>query len=112
MQSQRLVIREGERTFLQRVDGIDWVEADAKNARIHTGERTYTRRETMQSLESRLDPAKFLRVSRSAIVNLDRVEEIQPWFNGEYVLLLQSGAKVTTTRSYRGALVELLERPK
>ncbi len=112
VQSQRLVIREGERTYFQRVDGIDWVEADAKFARIHAGERTYTMRETMQSLESRLDPARFLRVSRSAIVNLDRVKEIQPWFNGEYVLLMHSGAKITTTRSYRGALAEILERPK
>jgi len=112
VQAQRLVIREGERTILQRVDGIDWVEADAKYARVHTTERTYTVRETMRNIESRLDPAKFLRVSRSAIVNLDRVKEIQPWFNGEYVLIMQNGAKITTTRSYRGALVDIMEGRK
>ena len=111
-QAQRLVIKEGERTILQRVDGIDWVEADAKYARVHTTERTYTVRETMRNIESRLDPTRFMRVSRSAIVNLDRVKEIQPWFNGEYVLIMQNGAKITTTRSYRGGLVELIEGRK
>ena len=112
VQSQRLVIREGERTILQRVDGIDWIEADAKYARVHTTDRTYTVRDTMRNIESRLDPAKFLRVSRSAIVNLDRVKEIQPWFNGEYVLIMNNGAKITTTRSYRGPLADLIEGRK
>ncbi len=112
VQSQRLVIREGERTILQRVDGIDWIEADAKYARVHTTDRTYTVRETMRNIEARLDPARFLRVSRSAIVNLDRVKEIQPWFNGEYVLIMHNGAKITTTRSFRGALVEIMEGNK
>jgi two-component system LytT family response regulator len=110
--AQRLAIKVGERTILQRVDNIDWVEADAKYARIHAGDKTYTIRETMRNIESRLDVSKFMRVSRSAIVNLDRVKEIQPWFKGEYVLLMQSGAKVTTTRSYRAPLVELLEGRK
>ena len=111
-QAQRLVIREGERTILQRVDGIDWIEADAKYARVHTTDRTYTVRETMRNIETRLDPTRFMRVSRSAIVNLDRVKEIQPWFNGEYVLIMQNGAKITTTRSFRGGLVELIEGRK
>ena len=107
---ERLAVRVGERTVLQRVDAIDRIEADAKFARIHVGEKVYTMRETMRNLERRLDPARFLRVSRSAIVNVDRVREIQPWFNGDYVLVMQDGSNVTTTRGYRDAVTRLLGR--
>jgi two-component system LytT family response regulator len=106
---RRLAIRVGERTYLRRVDEVDWVEADAKFVRIHLGGTAYTMRETMKSMEERLDPTRFVRVSRSAIVNLDRVVEIQPWFNGDQVLILESGATVTTTRGYRDRLRGLLE---
>lgn len=61
-------------------------------------------------MEARLDAAQLLRVSRSAIVNLDRVREIQPWFNGDYMVIMQNGAEVATTRSRRDALRTLLER--
>jgi two-component system, LytTR family, response regulator len=103
-------IREGERTFLQKVEEIQWIEADAKFMKIHTAVRTFTMRETMRNLEDRLDPVRFLRVSRSAIVNLQWIREIQPWFNGEFVLVMQSGAHVTTSRSHRDKLAKLIGR--
>ena len=105
----RLVIRIGDRTFIQRVDEIDWIEADAKFVRIHVGSRDHVMRESMGRLEARLDPARFIRVSRSAIVNIDRISEIRPWFKGEYILMMQNGAKVTTTRSYRSSLTSILQ---
>ncbi len=107
---RRLSIREGERTYLQRIEEIDWVEADAKNVRIHSGKRTYIMRETMKVMEDRLAGADFVRVSRSAIVNLDRIREIQPWFNGDYVLILRDGTEVTTTKGYREELARLIAR--
>lgn len=108
---RRLSIKEGDRTYLHRIDEIDWVEADAKYVKIHSGKRTYVMRETMKAMEDRLAGADFVRVSRSAIVNLDRIREIQPWFNGDYVLILQNGTEVTTTKGYRDELTRLIANP-
>ncbi|HEX7243775.1 MAG TPA: response regulator, partial [Longimicrobiaceae bacterium] len=63
--TRRLAIRVGERTYLRRVEDVEWVEADAKFVRIHVGGTSYSMRETMKSMEERLDPVRFLRVSRS-----------------------------------------------
>jgi two-component system LytT family response regulator len=106
---ERLVIRVGERAFLQPVADIDWLEADGKYVKVHAGQRTHTIRETMTQLAEMLDPRRFLRISRSAIVNVDRIREIQPWFRGEYVVIMQSGAEVTSTRGYRDTLKALLD---
>ena len=62
----------------------------------------------MSSLELRLEPHRFIRVHRSAIVNRSRIREMQPWFQGEYVLILRDGTKVTTGRSYREAVQRLV----
>jgi len=106
--AERLAITQGERTFLQPVRDIDWIEADGKFMNIHVGEKKYTMRATLMGLQEQLDPELFLRVSRGAILNLDRIREVQPWFNGEYVAVMHSGAQVTTTRSYRGALARVI----
>lgn len=105
---ERLVIRVGERAFLQPVAEIDWLEADGKYVKVHVGPRAHTIRETMTQLGAALDPRRFLRVSRSAIVNVDRIREIQPWFRGDYVVIMQNGAEVTSTRGYRDAIRDLL----
>src|SRR5690606_23307838 len=107
---RRLPIKEGDRTYLQRIEDIDWVEADAKNVKIHSAKRTYVMRETMKAMENRLTGSDFVRVSRSAIVNLDRIREIQPWFNGDYVLILRDGTEITTTKGYRDELTRLISR--
>ena len=106
--AERLVIRVGERAFFQPVRDIQWLEASGKYVKVHVGKETHTIRETMLELERMLDPAVFIRLSRSAIVNVDRIREVQPWFHGDYVVIMQNGAQVTSTRGYRGALVKLL----
>jgi two-component system LytT family response regulator len=65
-------------------------------------------RETMSSLEAKLPPDRFMRISRSSIVNVERIQELQPMFHGEYVVVLKSGAKLTLSRSYRDKLDRLL----
>ena len=65
----------------------------------------------MKGLEDRLDPESFVRVHRSAIVNINNIKEMQPWFNGEFVIILTSGAKITSGSSYREGLRRLLENP-
>jgi two-component system LytT family response regulator len=103
----RVVIRSSTRMFFVRVQDIDWIEAAANYLRLHVGGETHLLRETMSGLEARLDPEKFLRIHRSTIVNIERIRELQPWFHGDYVVLLRDGTKLTLSRSYRQKLQEL-----
>jgi len=107
----RIIIRaDGRITFLHTRE-IDWIEADDKYVHLHTGKGARMVRQTLSTMEEELDPKKFIRVHRSAIVNLDRIKELQPLFNGEHSLILENGAKLTLSRKYRDKLFELLGRP-
>jgi two-component system LytT family response regulator len=101
---ERLVIRTGGRVFFLRVDEIDWIEAAGNYVRLHIGAEEHLLRETMNSLEQKLDPARFARIHRSTMVNLTRIKELQPWFRGDYVVILRDGHQLTLSRSYRGRL--------
>ncbi|MEW6212510.1 MAG: LytTR family DNA-binding domain-containing protein, partial [Acidobacteriota bacterium] len=106
---ERLAIKSGERVVLLSVDEIDWIEAADNYARIHAGKESHLLHATMNSLESKLDPAKFLRVHRSVIVNIKSIRELHPLFHGEYRLALKSGDEITTGRSYRNRLQQILK---
>ena len=95
----RLVVKSAGRTVFVRVEDVDWIEADDYYAKLHVGEKTHLLRETMGSLEARLEPTRFFRVHRSAIVNLDRVREVQFLFRGEHVVILHDGTKLKLSRS-------------
>ena len=105
---ERLVVRSQDRAWFVPVTDIEWVEAADYNVRIHTSERTYTTRETLSGLAEQLDPRRFVRVHRSTIVNIDRVREIQPYFNGAYILVLKDGTEIRLSRSRRNAFEEAL----
>ncbi|MBX5494536.1 MAG: response regulator transcription factor [Bryobacteraceae bacterium] len=105
---ERIAIKNGGRVLFVRMDEIDWVEAADNYVCLHVGEETHLLRETMNALESRLDPTRFLRIHRSTIVNVDRIKELQPWFRGDYVVVLRSGVKLNMSRSYREKLKPLL----
>ncbi|HXV74150.1 MAG TPA: LytTR family DNA-binding domain-containing protein, partial [Sphingomonadales bacterium] len=75
---------------------------------IHVGEKTHILRATMKDLEKRLDPEKFQRVHRSAIVNMDKVKELKPHSNGEYFLFLEGGGQVKVSRSYKSVIARFL----
>jgi two-component system LytT family response regulator len=104
----RLVVKSGGRVFFLRTDDIDWIEAAGNYVRLHLGEESHLFRETMNNMEGRLDAHRFVRIHRSRIVNTDRIKELQPWFNGEYVVVLQNGARLTLSRGYREKLQERL----
>ena len=106
----RLAVKEGGRVFVVKAHEIDWIEAADYCAKLHVRDRTYVIRESMKSLAARLDPAQFFAVSRSAIVNLDRVREIQPFSRGSQIVILGDGTRVTLSRSRREALERLLGR--
>jgi two-component system LytT family response regulator len=89
---------------------VDWIEAADYYVKLHVSGKTHLLRETMSALENRLDPRRFFRVHRSAIVNLDRIRELQPYFRGEHVLILQDGTKLKLSRSRREKLEAILQQ--
>jgi DNA-binding LytR/AlgR family response regulator len=100
----RLAVR--DRTSIRVLDAaeVDWIGVEEGEVRIHVGDRAYPIRRTLAELEARLDPARFFRAHRSAIVNLDRVQEIIPWFKGGHILRLTTGAQVDLSRAQARAL--------
>ena len=104
----RLVVKTAGRIVFLRVEEIDWVEAADNYVKVHAGRDTHLIRETLQSLAGRLDPAKFLRIHRSTLVNLDRVRELRPIFHGDYLVKLTDGTELTLSRNYREKLLEPL----
>jgi two-component system LytT family response regulator len=109
--TDRLVVKSSGRLFFLRTDEIDWIEAAGNYVRIHIGTESHLLRETMNSIEARLNPEMFFRIHRSHIVNIERIKELQPWFNGEYMVLLRTGMKLTLSRGYRDKLHEKLGKP-
>jgi LytTr DNA-binding domain-containing protein len=105
--AERLLVADNGRSFFVRTADIEWIEAARNYVRVHNNGHTYLVRTTLAALEARLDRAHFRRVGRSALVNLDRVREIQPWFHGDAIVILQSGAQVTLSRRYRSNLLDV-----
>ena len=106
----RLVFKQNGRVIFVRIDTIDWVEADGNYVRMHAGQESHYLRETLAGIEAQLPVEKFMRISRSIIVNLDRVKELQPLFYGDYLVLLHNGSRLNMSRTYRDRLEALLER--
>ncbi|MFW6201358.1 MAG: LytR/AlgR family response regulator transcription factor [Gemmatimonadota bacterium] len=106
----RLLVKGGGRSFFVRIERIDWIEAAGNYATLHAADGDHVVRETMTSLETRLRPFGFARIHRSYIVNLERVREIQPWFKGDHVVILDDGTKLSLTRKYRADLERRLGR--
>jgi len=106
--TDRFLVRKLGREFLVKVDDIDWVEASGNYVNLVVGSRVYPLRETMAGIEEKIAPAGFIRVHRSAIVNLDRVAEIVPFDSGDGEARLISGVRVPVSRRYRKQLREQL----
>jgi two-component system LytT family response regulator len=104
----RLALKLEGRTIFIAPTTIDWVEAVDNYVRLHTGRETLMVRETLTHLADRLPPGAFLRIHRSTLVNTDRIREIQPWFGGDYAIILTDGTKLTTGRKYRAVVQALL----
>jgi two-component system LytT family response regulator len=105
---ERIAIKTAGRVLLARTDEIDWIEAQGKYVLLHIGSQSHLLRDGMAALEAQLDPRKFLRIHRSAIVNLDRIRELEPWFHNEYRVVLADGTRLMLSRSCKKKLAELL----
>lgn len=104
---ERLVIKSGGKLVFVRVAEIDWIEASGNYVRIHCKGETHLLRETMNGIETKLDPAQFIRIHRSRIANVERMKEVQPWFHGDYVVVMHDGTQLTWSAGYRERLQEL-----
>jgi two-component system LytT family response regulator len=109
-QVERLVVKSGGRVFFLRTDEIDWIEAAGNYVRLHLGAESHLFRETMNRMESRLDERRFARIHRSRIVNTERIKEMQPRFNGDYLVILRNGTRLTLSRGYRDRVQRKLGR--
>ena len=108
---ERLMIRSAGRITFLRVGEIDWIEAADNYVRVHAGRDSHLIRETMNHLETQLDRRKFVRIHRSAIVNIDAISEIRALFHGDYSILLRTGIEIPLGRSFRERLEAAFGRP-
>ena len=106
--ADRLVIKSAGRISFLSVAKIDWIEAADNYVRLHAGSESHLLRETMNNLETKLDPHQFLRIHRSRMVNIQRIKEMRPLFRGEYDLLLKDGTRLETGRGYRHRIQKLI----
>jgi two-component system, LytTR family, response regulator len=104
----RVVVKTGGKVIFLRAQEIEWVEAAGNYVRLHVGADSHLFRESMKNMETRLDDELFVRIHRSAIVNVDRIRELQPWFHGEYVVILQDGTRLMASRVFADRLDRLI----
>ncbi len=105
----RLAVRERDHIRVLGADEIDWINVEDEQVYVHAGNVVYPVPRTLAELEARLDPAHFFRAHRSALVNLDRVSEIIPWFKGSHKLRLTTGAEVELSRAQARVLRKRLD---
>jgi two-component system, LytTR family, response regulator len=106
---KRLAVKTNGRTIFLNVDEIDWIEAAGNYLKLQAGKESHMIRERISQIENKLDSSQFVRIHRSYIVNLDRIKEMQPLFNGDQVVILRSGKRLTMSRTYRDRLMSLLD---
>lgn len=109
---ERFMVKSGGRIVFLRAHDIDWLETVGNYIRFHVGRDSHLMRETMNGMELKLDPQRFMRIHRSIIVNIDRVKELQPWAKGEYVVMMRDGARLTMSRRYRERLHTALRKSR
>ena len=108
-EQDRILLKSSGEIFFLKAEQIDWIEAEGDYMKFHVAGHTHLMRETMAHLEARLDPKRFIRIHRSAIVNIDRVQKLSPSFLGEYAVILQDGTKLKLSRGYHERIADLVK---
>ncbi len=106
---ERVLVKSSGDIFFLKAEEIDWIEAEGDYMKFHVAGRAHLMRETMARLEARLNPRRFIRIHRSTIVNLDRVQKLSPSFAGEYAVVLTDGMKLRLSRGYHDRVAQLLK---
>jgi two-component system LytT family response regulator len=102
--AERIAVQTRGRVSFVRAAEIDWIEASGHYVTLHVDRDAHLIRGTIKTFEARLDRTRFVRIHRSAIVNVDRIKELLPSFHGEYVVVLRDGTRVSSSRGYSDAL--------
>ena len=103
--SRRFVVRDKDKFVIVAAEDIDWIESAANYVELHSGKKVFLVRETMRTLDARLDPNQFVRIHRSTIVNISRIKEITREWTGDFEVLLYDGTKLRMSRSYQNRLL-------
>jgi two-component system LytT family response regulator len=98
---KRFLVKTGDKSFFVRPEEISWIEAQGNYVALHVGAQSFLLRQTVNTLEKQLDPAKFQRIERSTIVNLDAIREMHPAGRGEYEIVLKEGVALKLSHTYR-----------
>lgn len=98
---ERFLVKEGDRSRLVPLQEIEWIEAAGNYLKLHGKDAVHLVRGTLKLVETRLDPARFARIHRTVIVNLDRIRYLEPWSHGDQLVVLESGARLTLSRRFR-----------
>ncbi len=106
---ERLMVKTNGRVVFVKTKDIYWIEASGNYLKLHVGRESHMIRETMSSVEAKLDPERFLRIHRSAVVNLDRIKELHPMFSGDHAVILHNGTELTLSRNFRDRFNELFD---
>jgi len=101
---ERIAIRLGDRIYYVRLRDVDWIEADGNYVRLHTGNKSHLLRRAMRQLIEELDLRQFARIHRSAIVNIERIERLRAQPDGDYLVVLSTGARLKMLRKYKDGL--------
>jgi two-component system, LytTR family, response regulator len=101
---ERLLVKVGGRIIFLQTEDVDWIEAAGVYVQLHTGGRKFLHRASLAELEASLDPGRFIRIHRSAIVNILSVKELFPHSHGDYAVVLKDGTRLKLSRSYRPKL--------
>ena len=102
---KRFVVRTPRGHYFVRAEDIETATADGNYVALSAGGRVHLVRETMKSFEAKVDPAHFVRIHRSTVVNVGRIREVQPWMGGDHLAILRDGTQLRVSRTYRGALL-------
>jgi two-component system LytT family response regulator len=106
---ERIAVKKAEHITFVDVKDIDWISSEGNYVKLHTKNKIHLLRETMDGIERKLDPQKFLRLRRSTIVRIEQIKELHPLFNGEFVVILKDDTKLSSSRRYRQNLNQLLK---
>jgi two-component system LytT family response regulator len=105
----RFVVRSADEIYFVKAADVLWIESAGNYVKLHADGKEHIVRTSLRELEQRLDPALFVRVHRSAVVNLDFIKKLEPYFHGEFVITLKDGSRLTSSRSYSARLRQLLK---
>lgn len=106
---KRLAVKNAGRTIYLHIDEIDWISAAGNYLELHIGKKTHLIRERLSALEAKIDPEKFVRIHRSTVLNIERIKEVHPLFNGDQVVFLKDSTELTISRNYRENFINILE---